>query len=159
MGAEAAQPGPPPLRPFGLVLHHDGRWTHEGVPITNTKLRAAFDRSVRYLPDVDRYVVQLGHFRGQIELEEAGFFVRSFDAPSGLLSLSDGTQSPLSVESLRVSPIDGALLCTVKRDLVPEGLTARFEHAAQAELWNAVEETPEGPCLRSGSVSTLLPDL
>ena len=91
MGAEAAQPGPPPLRPFGLVLHHDGRWTHEGVPITNTKLRAAFDRSVRYLPDVDRYVVQLGHFRGQIELEEAGFFVRSFDAPSGLLSLSDGT--------------------------------------------------------------------
>ena len=27
--------GPPPLRPFGLVLHHDGRWTHEGIPIQN----------------------------------------------------------------------------------------------------------------------------
>ena len=159
MSAGAAPPGPPPLRPFGLVLHHDGRWTHEGVPITNTKLRAAFDRSVRYLPDVARYVVQLGHFRGQIELEEAGFFVRSFDAPSGLLSLSDGTQPRLSVASLRVSPIDGALLCSVKHDLVPEGLAARFGHAAQAELWNAVEEAPEGPCLRSVGVSTRLPAL
>ena len=152
-------PGPPPLRPFGLVLHHDGHWTHEGVSITNTKLRAAFDRGVRYLPDVGRYVVQLGHFRAQIELEEAGFFVRSFDAPSGLLSLSDGTQPPLEVESLRVSTIDGALLCCVKRDLVREGLIARFGHAAQAELWNAVEEAPEGPCLRSGGVSTRLPRL
>ena len=42
--------GPPPLRPFGLVLHHDGRWTHEGVPVTNRRLREAFDRSVRFLP-------------------------------------------------------------------------------------------------------------
>ena len=44
-------PGPPPLRPFGLVLHHDGSWTHEGVPLLNRRLRAAFDRAVRYLPD------------------------------------------------------------------------------------------------------------
>ena len=27
------RPGAPPLRPFGLVLHHDGRWSHEGQPI------------------------------------------------------------------------------------------------------------------------------
>ena len=31
--------GPPPLRPFGLVLHHDGRFTHEGEPILNRRLR------------------------------------------------------------------------------------------------------------------------
>ena len=43
--------GPPPLRPFGLVRHHDGRWTHEGIPIQNDRLRSAFDRSVRYLPE------------------------------------------------------------------------------------------------------------
>nr|NIW35710.1 hypothetical protein [Gemmatimonadota bacterium] len=40
-----------PLRPFGLVLHHDGRWTHEGQPILNRKIREVFDRSVRFLPD------------------------------------------------------------------------------------------------------------
>ena len=62
---------PPPLTPFGLRLHHDGRWTHEGMPLLNRKLRAAFDRSVRYLPDEAKYVVQLRHFRGEIDVEEA----------------------------------------------------------------------------------------
>lgn len=152
-------PGPPPLRPFGLVLHHDGRWTHEGVPITNAKLRAAFDRGVRYLPDEAKYVVQLGRFRGQIEPEEAAFFVRDFDAAAGVLSLSDGTREPLDAASLHVSPRDAALLCRVKRDLLPEGLLARFRHAAQAELLHAVEEGPEGPCLRTGAGLTPLPEL
>jgi len=41
---------PPELRPFGLVLHHDGSWTHEGQPIEHRRLREAFDRGVRYLP-------------------------------------------------------------------------------------------------------------
>ncbi|HME70993.1 MAG TPA: hypothetical protein VKM54_14150, partial [Myxococcota bacterium] len=65
--------GPPPLRPFGLCLHYDGRWTHEGHPITHPRLRAAFDRGVRFLPEERKYVVQLGRFRGEIEVEEAGF--------------------------------------------------------------------------------------
>ena len=151
--------GPPPLRPFGLVLHHDGSFRHEGVPITNAKLRAAFDRAVRYLPAERKYVVQLGRFRAEIELEEAGFFVRSFDAPSATLQLSDGSQERLDVATLHVSPRDGALLCRVKRDLHPEGLLARFQHAAQAELLCAVEEGPEGPHLRAGDAWIPLPPL
>ena len=111
--------GPPPLRPLGLRLDRDGRFTHEGVAITHARLRAAFDRSVRYLPDEGAYVVQLGRFRGLLEVEEAAFFVRSFDARTGTLSLSDGSKEALEVASLRVSPIDGALLCSVKRDLAP----------------------------------------
>jgi len=140
--------GPPPLRPFGLVLHRDGRWTHEGLPIRNTRLRAVFDRSVRYLPEQGVYVVQLGRYRGQIEIEETGFFARSFDAESGEVALSDGSREPLDVASLRTSPADGALLCTVKRSLLPQGLPARFTHAAQAQLLDAVEEAPGGPALR-----------
>ena len=73
-GGEIA--GPPPLRPFGLVLHHDGSWTHEGQPILNRRIREKFDGSVRYLPEQGKYVVQIGRFRGEIEVEEAGFFVR-----------------------------------------------------------------------------------
>ena len=141
-------PGPPPLRPFGLVLHHDGRWTHEGIAIRNARLRAAFDKSVRYLPGEGKYVVQLGRFRGEIELEEAAFFVRTFDVGSGLVTLSDATFEPLEVATLCVSPIDGALLCTVKRDLDAAGLPARFRHAAQAELLLAAEDTPDGVALR-----------
>ncbi len=140
--------GAPPLRPFGLVLHAEGSWSHEGIPITHTRLRAAFDRGVRFLPEAGVYVVQIGRFRGQIEVEEAGFFVREVDLTSGALRLSDGSREFLDASSLRVSPRGGALLCTVKRDLAPAGLPARFTHAAHAELLWQVVETAEGPALR-----------
>lgn len=141
-------PAPPPLRPSGLLLHHDGRWSHEGQPIANRRLRTVFDRSVRFLPEEGVFVVQVGRFRGAIEVEEAGFFVRAVDVETGLLSLSDGSREALDPGSLRVSPRDGALLCTVRRDGVPAGLPARFCHAAQAELLLAAEETARGPALR-----------
>jgi hypothetical protein len=139
-----------PLRPFGLVLHHDGRWTHQGDPILNHKMREVFDRSVRFLPDEGdegKYVVQIGRYRGEIEVEEAGFFVREFDAEAGSVRLSDGTIEPLDSTSLCLSPRDGALLCTVKRDLVSEGLPAHFGHAAQSALLLAIDETPDGMVL------------
>ena len=159
MPAAPAAPGPPPLRPFGLVLHHDGSWTHEGVPISNPRLRAAFDRSVRFLPAEGVFVVQLGRFRGQIEVEEAAFFVRGFDAASGRIALSDRSEEPLAPESLHVSPRDGAFLCRVKRDLSAAGLLARFGHAAQAELLAAVEEHAGQARLRIGGREVALPQL
>jgi hypothetical protein len=150
--------GPPPLRPFGLVLHHDGRFTHEGVPILNARLRAAFDRGVKFLPAEGVYVVTLGHFRGQIEVEEAGFFVRSFDAVTGEIALSDRSHERLAPESLRSSPRDGALLCSVKRSLSAAGLPARFMPAAQAQLLDAIELAGESPALRiDGSLVPLPP--
>ncbi len=145
---EGGGAGAPPLRPFGLVLHHDGRWSHEGQPIANRRIREKFDRSVRYLPEEGKYVVQVGRFRGEIEVEEAGFFVRDVDLDLGEVALSDQSRDRLEFESLRVSELDGALLCTVKRGLVPGGLPARFTHAAQAELLNAVDETDQGPMIR-----------
>ena len=121
------------------LLHHDGRWTHEGVPVTNRRLREAFDRSVRFLPEQALFVVQLGRFRGQIDVEEAAFFVRDFDAATGRVRLSDGSEEALDAATLRLSPRDGAALCTVKRALAPQGLPARFTHAAWAELAAAIE--------------------
>jgi hypothetical protein len=132
------------LRPFGLVLHHDGRWSHESDPLLHRKLRAAFDKGVRFLPDEDCFVVQLGHFRGQIEVEEAGFFVREFEPGSGRIRLSDQSWETLEPASLQPSHLDGALLCRIKRDLSAPGLLARFDHSAQADLLLAVEETADG---------------
>jgi hypothetical protein len=157
-----APPGPPPLRPFGLRLHHDGRWSHEGQPIRHARLRAAFDRSVRFLPEegsAGKYVVQLGRFRGEIEVEEAAFFVRELELATGTLRLSDGTREALDPASLRVSPLDGALLCRVKRALAPAGLPARFLPAAQSELLLAVEETAHGHALRMAGALRPLPPL
>lgn len=140
-----SEPGPPPLRSLGLVLQRDGRFTHEGQPIANRRLRAAFERGVRYVPAEGKYVVQIGHFRGQLDVEECGFFVRSVDLASGRIALSDGSSERLDPASLRVSVLDAnALLCTVKRDLVAHGLPARFTHAAQAELLLGVEEGAGG---------------
>jgi hypothetical protein len=152
-------PGPPPLRPFGLVLHHDGRWSHEGIPLMNRKLRAAFDKAVRFLPEEGKYVVQLGRFRGEIELEEAGFFVRSFDPETAALCLSDGSEEPLDPTGLRVSPLDGALLCRVKSDLMEGGLPARFDHSAHAELLLNVEEREGALRLRAGGAWHAIPGL
>jgi hypothetical protein len=152
-------PGPPPLRPFGLVLHHDGRFTHEGEPIRHRKLREHFDRSVEYLADVQKFIVRLGHFRGEIEVEEAGFFVRAIELASGEIALSDGSRERLDAASLTLSPIDGALLCRVKRDLVPDGLPARFTSSAQAELLLAVEERGGRTVLRLGGKEVELPEI
>jgi hypothetical protein len=155
----SAAGGPPPLAPFGLVLHHDGRWSHEGHPIRHARLREAFDRSVRFLPAERKFVVQLGRFRGEIEVEEAAFFVREVDLASGTVRLSDGSSEPLDAASLRTSPRDGALLCTVKRSLAPEGLAARFQPAAQAELLLGIEEGPAGPAVRLAGALRSLPPL
>jgi hypothetical protein len=145
-------PGPPPLAAFGLVLHHDGSWTHEGQPFRNRRLREKFDRSVRYLPDEGEYVVQIGRFRGLVEVEEAGFFVRELDPEGGTVSLSDGSTEPLEVDSLRLSERDGALLCRVKRALVAEGLPARFSHSAQADFMNAVSDSGDEVELGGGRI-------
>jgi hypothetical protein len=152
--------GPPPLRSLGLVLHRDGRFTHEGQPIRHEKLRAAFERGVRWLPREGKYVVTLGHFRGQLDVEEAGFFVRSVDLERGTLALSDGTRESLEPGSLRTSALDrDALLCTVKRDVAPFGLPARFTRSAQAELLAAVERDGEGYALRLAGALHALPPL
>ena len=134
----------PPLRPFGLILHRDGRWSHEGLPIRNRKLRERFDRSVVYLPHEDAYVVQIAHFRGQIEIEETGFFVRWVDLTLGEVMLSDGSREPLNIECLSLSSFDGALIASVKAELRPGGLPARFFHGPQAELLAAAELAPDG---------------
>ena len=151
--------GPPPLAPFGLVLHHDGRWSHEGHPILHRRMREHFDRSVKYLAGEQKYVVTLRHFRGEIVVEEAAFFVRSIDLASAEIALSDRTREPLAVASLHASPRDGALLCRVKRELAPEGLLARFGHGAQAELLGAIEPDGAGFALAIGGRRERVPDL
>jgi len=103
------------------------------------------------------FVVQLGRFRGPIEVEEAAFFVRDFDPATGAIRLSDGTSEPLDPETLRVSARDGAGLCAIKRSLAPAGLLARFTQAAWAELAAALEGPEDAPRLRLAGRSIALP--
>ena len=157
--ARTSGAGPPPLAPFGLVLHHDGCFSHEGDALRNRRLRERFERSVVYLPGEGQYVVRIGQFRGMIELQEAGFFVRAVDLEAGELSLSDRTTDALDPATLSLSPIDAALLCRVKHDLIPGGLPARFSHSAQAELLAAVDDRGDGYVIRLGGRLVPFPKL
>lgn len=150
-------PSAPPLRPFGLVLRHDGRFLHEGQPILNRRLRERFERSVEYQVEEREYIVRLGYFRGRIEVQEAAFFVRSIDLDSGELGLSDGSREQLEVATLTGSAFDGALLCRVKRALEPDGLLARFMPSAHAELMLAVESEGGSFFLSLGGERQALP--
>lgn len=159
--APAQAAGPPPLRSFDLVLHHDGSWSHEGLPFRNRRLREKFDRSVRLLPGEgpggsDAHVIQIGRFRGLIDVEEAGFFVEDVDLAAGTVRLSDQSTDSLDVASLSLSERDGALLCRVKRDLVPAGVLARFSHRAQSEFMNAIDEA--GTSVEVAGRSVALPE-
>ncbi len=151
--------GPPPLAPFGLVLCHDGRFLHEGEPIRNRRLREHFERNVEYLADEKKYIVRLQHFRGEVVVEEAGFFVREVDFDAGHVLLSDGSREALDLSTLEASPIDEALLCRVKRDLAREGLLARFTHAAQSELLAAVESEGEAFFVQLGGERVEFPEI
>ncbi len=150
-------PGPPPLRPFGLVLHHDGRFSHEGEPIRHPGLRRHFENHVAWLPEAGVYVVFLGRFRGMVEVEEAAFFVREVDLRRGTLRLRGGSEEALRPETLALSPRDGALLCRIRPELAPleGGLLARFDRGPQAELLAAVEEHPGGLVLPIGPPEAL----
>lgn len=142
------------------MLHRDGRFTHDGEPVRNRKLRAAFDRGVVYLPAEGKYVVTLGHFRGQVDVEEAGFFVRSVDLDAATVLLSDGSVDALEPASLRASAFDtDVILCTVKRSLTPWGVPARFLRDAQGALLAAVEERADGIALRVAGALHPLPSL
>lgn len=149
----------PPLRPFGLRLHHDGCWSHEGQPILNRRLREKFDSSVSYLPKEQKYVVRLGRFMGEIEVEQSGFFVRDVNLSTAQVMLAGGAWDVLRPGTFETSPIDGALLCRVKYEVEPAGLLARFSHAAQAELFGAVEERGEGFVLELAGRQVPLPRL
>ncbi len=151
--------GPPPLRPFGLVLHHDGRFSHEGAPIANRRLREHFERSVEYLPAEGKFIVRLRQFRGELAVEEAGFFVRSLDPETGEIALSDGTKELLDASTLSLSPIDGAILCRIKRDSIEGGLLARFSHSTQAEFLQRVEWVGDRLCVVLGGRRVPCPGL
>jgi hypothetical protein len=118
--------------------------------VRNVRLQRAFRRGVRFLEAEGVWVVQIGRFRGAIEVEDTALFVDLYDAESGLVWLSDGTREPLRAETLRAGP-DGAFGCEVR------GLRARFTHAAQAELLAHVEEAGGRLCVRVGARSVALP--
>ncbi len=145
--------GPPPLRPTGLILRRDGTFEHEGSCVTHPKLHRAFLRGVRFLDDEDVWIVQIGRFRGQIEVEEIPFWVVAYDPATGAVQLTDGSTEPLACGTLEVDP-DEVLRCRVKGRF-----PARFTRTGQAHLLDALELREGAWVLRLGAHFELVPGL
>ena len=129
------------------------QFEHEGVLVTHPRLYRAFLRGVRFLDDEGVFVVQLGHFRGQIEVEDTPFWVTAYDADTGDVELTDRSVEPLEPDSL-VADRDDVLRCTVK-----SRFPARFTHAAQAMLLDALDTQREPPRIRVAGAWCELPGL
>jgi len=139
--------------PFGLELRRDGSFWHEGVRVTHPRLREAFRAGVRWADAERVFVVQLGRFRGWLDVEDTAFFVDAYDEPTGEVAISNRSREPLAAESLRVDP-DGVLRCRLAT-----GFAARFTRAAQAELLAAVEMAADGVLVRAGQRHARAPGL
>lgn len=126
-------------------MRRDGSFWHEGVRVTHPRLHAAFLSSVRWAEAERTFVVQLGPFRGWLDVEDTAFFVTAYDPANGEVELSDRTREPLDAASLTVDP-DDALRCTVKARFA-----ARFTRAAQAHLFEALELDGERVVVRAGT--------
>jgi len=121
--------------------------------VTHSRLARAFRRGVRFAEAEHTFVVQVGPFRGWLDVEDTAFFVDGYDQRTGELALSDETREPLDAASLRADP-DGVLRCTVK-----SRFPARFTREAQAELFDAVEDEGDQLLLRAGSRRVPVPGL
>jgi hypothetical protein len=126
------------------VLHRDGTFSHEGIRVTHPKLHAVLLRGVAFSEEDGVFITRLGHFRGQIEVEDTPFFVVAYDPDTGEIDLSDRTSEPLRVETLTLDP-DGVLRCQVKG-----AFPARFTRTGQAHLLAQVEPRDGGLSLRLG---------
>jgi hypothetical protein len=111
---------------------------HEGQPVTHARLHAALLRGVRFSDEDGCFLVQIGRFRGAIEVEDVPFWVASYDAEAGQVRLTDGEREPLDPATL-AADADDVLRCRVKGRF-----PARFTRRAQAELLAHVRDTPNG---------------
>ena len=124
-----------------------GLWFNGEDKITHLLVSRAFDRWLVPAPDGSgRWCLSNDINWAYIELEGPPRFVRSVSLGDPVtLTLSDGAEVPLDIETLRHGP-DDALYCDV-----PGGMVARFDRAAAVSLADLLGEDEQGVFLEVGS--------
>ncbi len=129
------------------------RFEHDGAAVTHPRVHAALLRGVRFADAEAVWIVQLGRFRAQIDVEDVPYWVVGYDADDGVAQLTDGSREALATETLRADP-DDCLRCTVKGRF-----DARFTRRAQLELLACVRATASGIEIRSAGAWLRAPRL
>jgi hypothetical protein len=133
---------PPPgrSRESSIVLDREGRFLHDGVPVTHPGMARAFSTWLSRHPDDGRYILDNGYDWTYVTVEDAPFFVLRVLAATGegrsataatapSIELSDGTFEELDPDRLWVGAQD-ALYTDVKGG----AFQARFTRSAQLGL-------------------------
>ena len=118
------------LRQSGIRLDAEGRFWHEGEEIKHAGMRAAFFRWLDRNPD-GRWVLRLDPQRFvYLDVDDAPFVIRSlrWEGEGAIVHLSDGTEEPLDVTSVRLA--GGRPYATVK---------GRFDARLATAAWTALE--------------------
>ncbi len=127
---------------------------HEGVVVSHARLHRALLRGVRFAEEEGVFIVQLGRFRGQIEVEDIPFWVVAYDPVEGDVDLTDGSSEPIRAETLRIDP-DEVFRVDVQRGR----FQARFTRTGQAHLLEHIEQRDDGWVLSAGRRWVPLPGI
>jgi hypothetical protein len=124
---------PPPegrSRESSIVLSKEGRFFHEGAPVSHPGMHKAFASWLARHPDDGRDILSNGYDWTYLTVEGPRRFVQSVQGRQGELRLVllDGQEEPLDAAKLTCD-VDGRLWF-----LLPEGERACFTAAAQLEL-------------------------
>jgi hypothetical protein len=114
-----------------IVLDREGRFWHDGEPVTHAGMQAAFASWIMRHPDDGRFIMSNGFDWTYFSVEDVPFFVRSLriEGETPVVQLSDGSEEPLDAKSLAVGAGD-ALYLRVKNG----AFEARFTPNAQTAL-------------------------
>lgn len=138
-----------------ITLDEEGRWWHEDALIESPRIVELFHRSITRTPG-GTYLLHVPPFSYPITVKDAPFIVRRItispnETPPVRIFLSDGSEEPLDLSSLRYVPGRG-FYCRVKGGT----FDAHFCRPAYYSLAEYLEEGPFGYRLCIGNTSVPL---
>jgi hypothetical protein len=124
-----------------IRLDREGRFFHDGEPVTHRGMARAFASWIAHHPDDGRFILTNGYDWTYFTVEGTPFFVVGVrrDAAGPVLLLFDGSEEPLDPGALHLDE-DGIFRTTVKGG----SFDARFSRNAQLELASWLEENDDG---------------
>jgi hypothetical protein len=137
-----------------IRLDGEGRFWHDGERVEHPGLAHGLHTWIARHPSDGRIVLENGWDWCYLAVDDAPFFVRSISIGEGerlLLRLSDDSEEPLVLESLRVDA-EGAIRCEVKHAAKGGPYAARFDRHAAAALGELLHEVEGRVVLRVGGV-------
>ena len=124
-----------------IVLDAAGRFHHDRALVEHPGLARAFASWIDVHPEDGRFILNNGYDWSYLQVDDLPYFVLGVSEAGGAvwLHLSDGSDSPLIVESLEPGP-GGALSASVKDGR----FRARFTPSAQTGLAPWLRESENG---------------